>query len=896
MKKIILGFMVLSILFGVNSMVFADMVQSDEEIAGSSIVYADITESDGKTEELVRVQAYDYSLSKYYYTDLNDEMCLYYSVYDPALYNNNFTVSVKVMTYEGDTVVEYGYVTPEFKSDYTEYTYFCVAFPMPEVQQNGAYVLHTEIHYDDGMSYALESKQIYIGSYEIVDHITSLTHDQITPKTTQIGVHIYFGNFVQNPDEFSVSLLNSSGDVIGSSEQWYYYLNSSAMSESMTSLVFIIDIDEPIICSNNYDENVYEIRLNYNGSREVVGNTSFTIYCDQGIQVLSAKATGSGKYLLYTEGLSAGTYPTYAGEWDDEPNGVLTVNSDGSAELSIDSENINDISFYVDVEQNKCEYISFWAENPAELPPDVPRLGSVMPGFLKSGEASIENMKFSIFNKYIVNADDIQKVQLVSAGNIVAEGENLRFSTYSNNNYYIGNLNIDYFYAYYLVDFPSIRTEDIENDSLTLRVVLDDGEVSYDIPVLDDNEGDVKAEITLTNAVNADGGSLSVSPYTHANYMVGNGDIGFKISGTNKTDGSVILQKFNETECIYEDVTEIPLTELDRTEDNGYTYTGSFANEAESGGFYRIRFGSACSVMFRASDFKYYLNYYNKMYDLSKDLQGIWIYGFNIDFNEGEFTALFNDEQNGTVNIPIQVRNNYENRAYFVFDFSSVEAFDTVDLHLCYNGIDIDTMKINDCRETQKVIYSYTSYYNDKESIYMYGSNIDKMNLQLKLWKIEDYMGYGVLSEYPVKEVSLNIPSSDSTGYYLDISSIGVSEGLYVYAVFSDGKPVSYDSTLYIPDSGNSEKYAVLNKKQVSGADVVIDIENVSEEHIENAVLAVCAYDKNGELLDVTIQNINIAAHSSTGDIYADTAANAEQYKVFLWDGLRSMKPLMAEG
>ncbi len=58
-------------------------------------------------------------------------------------------------------------------------------------------------------------------------------------------------------------------------------------------------------------------------------------------------------------------------------------------------------------------------------------------------------------------------------------------------------------------------------------------------------------------------------------------------------------------------------------------------------------------------------------------------------------------------------------------------------------------------------------------------------------------------------------------------------------------------------------------------------------------LLITCAYDNNGTLLKATTKVVSINAKTSTGDISMGTVEGAEQYKVFLWDGLNTMKPLM---
>lgn len=643
--------------------------------------------------------------------------------------------------------------------------------------------------------------------------------------------------------------------------------------------------------------NFYKLNLKYTGDEELVGKTSDDVYCYDFIKLISSENMGNNKYLLYLDGVSEGTYLTYSSQYDDVTdqyievaNGSLSVDADGKAVLTLTEECDEDegVDVYIHIGEN-ARNLYFY---PDDFMPKKPSVGYTSPSFLKSGSTSLDNLNFSILNRYIMNVDEIEKVQLLSGESIVAEAENITYTGYRSR-YYFAQTDLEYYETSYCADFPVIDTTKL-NEKLTLKVTFTDGSTECEIPILGDDEGEVYGEVLLKNVASADGGDIEVNgEYYYADFLASLDNIEFEVAFTNKTEGKVVLQRFDEEEGVV-DVAELSLSDLSRSSGNGYTYTGKFSDKTKVGGFYHIKFGNSYSDTFTVKSSGSQLNCYNKRTSIYEDEAYVWMYGLKVDFKNDSFSAFYNNASGEKVIVPMTVENSYGTSAGVVFDFSGVPAFTSLDLHLCCNNAEIDTMKVIDRRRTV-TIESYIGEDDGVYSVCMYGNKMNEIkNLKLKFWKLEEYKGIDVFSKTPAKEVDLTIPASESTQYYFDLTSLDVDEGEYAYAIFEGDVPATDSGNVYIPNLKSNDVTAELTKKSVNGSKVTVNVKNTSENKIKNAVLIVCAYDNNGALTKMTTEKVSVDANSSSGDITLDTVSGAAEYKVFLWNGLNNMKPIAA--
>ena len=416
-----------------------------------------------------------------------------------------------------------------------------------------------------------------------------------------------------------------------------------------------------------------------------------------------------------------------------------------------------------------------------------------------------------------------------------------------------------------------------------MRIVTNAGIVVYDLPVLADDEGNEYGSVTSTSGVYYYDSDVSK--------ICRKDNIAFSITGTNKTSGKVILQKYDADNNSYTNESELDLSELTKKGDAIYTYTGSFSAAEE--GIYRLKFGSATTSRFRACDYDFYINTSNRK----------WLYTMNVNPETDTITAYYKDKSDNKVNIPLTIERYLKHTTnkdsyylYTQFDFPDMEPFSSIDLYICVNGTESpETMLVTDRRSGEaEVEGGFLSIDNKKTNLYVHGTGIDKADLILKIWDFKDYKGKNVCEKTPVKEIKLNIPASSSEYYYYDLSALGLAAGKYVYVLFKDGTPLGYSSyAFYIGPEAAEAVSVLLSKKTVSDGTVTVNIENISNKNISNAKLIVAAYNADGALIDVKSQSVNINAKATTGDINVSSVKDATSYKVFLWDDIKTMKPLM---
>lgn len=832
----------------------------------------------------VEIKLYDYGLSDMYYTTLNKTLSIYYrNIKRDASFDYDFTVNISITSDDGEKICEYNKIKPSFRSGDQDNAYFKIDLPEAvSVPRNGAYILHTEINFDNGEIKVLDDRHIYIGEYEISEDIYCSTHEYITPKTTEIGVSVFFGNYIQNPDDFTVLLKNEQGDAVAASKQGFY----RSFNKNSTNVMYIIPIGTPMEAGS------YNLSLVYNGERELAGTTNRDIECrDEPIIIMSTANEIDNKYCFKIENLSEGIYNTYC-DWSSEtPNGVLSVNSHGDAELILNEEFENNnyifIQFYIQLDDENRQSLYFDIDKDL-AEPTAPYISSVNPGYIPLNATNLKGFGFSVVNKYALEESDILSVKLLSDDTVIAEGTNIVFYNYSSETFN----SITYMKPYFQVDFDNIDNNLLNNKNVKLQVVSSAGSMSYDIPVLDDNESGASATISLTNVSNMYGENNTSSE--RSNYVVSTKGIAFEISGINKTEGEVFIQEYNENSSVYENKSSIRLSDMDKKFTNSYVYSGTFSDELINDKFYRIRYEDKYSPVFMAIDNDVCINTFSKKLDVGADIQQTWLYTLTAFDDNTELSAFYINGSNEIVNVPVSIERmtNNNRNIYATFDFSGISEFITMDLHLAVNGEESkDVLKMNDCRNRSEVTAIYPGYNNKKAVLYMYGYNIGKLEPTLRIWRIYNYNGYDLFLTQPIKSLNLDIDDSASS-YYVNLTDLNLSAGKYVYALYTNDNVIGYSQSFYIGEDADKQENIILSKKDLSEDKITLNIENLGESDIKNASLIVASYSNN-TLLNANIIPVNILSKSSSGDIIFDTVKNAEIYKIFLWDSLNNMEPLL---
>ena len=453
-----------------------------------------------------------------------------------------------------------------------------------------------------------------------------------------------------------------------------------------------------------------------------------------------------------------------------------------------------------------------------------------------------------------------------------------------------------------MIDFPNVDMTAVQDNSAYIKIITKSDVLTCDLAVLPDNECPKSYESYYN-------GYLQVktvngyAPYDNIEFYMDMSDG----NGTNYTDGEVQLVDLGSKEV----VASKQLSELERVDGALYTYSGSF-NNAEIGSRYELRYYNEqrdyingwspiiySSSKFYAADkptihtdvFEYGGGYLG-----SARLTGI-AQSINIDYDSDSITACLED---GT-EIPVTAeRANpelYQEKAAhgeygsFAFDFSQVPAFSQHILYVFVNGEEAGSFSVRDYRDKSAVTYSAVGVYDNQPVIRLRGVNLDKCNLSVKVWSIDEYNFNEVSAPEPVIETSMN-PDSDES-YNFPLNSLNLSDGRYVYQIYVNGAGVvNHDNFKFragsVPDS---DMQVVVIGKTVSGSEMSVELANMSADDITADVIA-AAYDESGALLDMHSESVTIQANSVLNDIVIPTIPGAAEYKVFVWDSIDSMIPL----
>ena len=615
------------------------------------------------------------------------------------------------------------------------------------------------------------------------------------------------------------------------------------------------------------------------------------------------------------ENIEPGTYETYD-DYSDQV-GTLNVESGGAAVWTTDDPDSHFGRFYLQTgtyEDGSPTLIQLYFDYEYEYA-DVPSVSQNESALvIRSGASSVKNCHYVIYTKTMPKSNDISSIKLLSGGNVMVEGENIRV-TYTNYDAYR-----DCWRTEALVDFPNIDMSKAVYGSAVLQIITTFGELTANCMIVPENEYAPMLQTYI---------SESSIWYDNENY-VSRDNIPFEIYDTNFTEGEVQLYELGEFTDSGQEVKFIaskPLSELKRTDGLLYSYTGSFTENLEPGKQYSISYYNKNLVdagenpgnvigrsEFTATDKPMIYSYYNSVDNynyVASDNQYIYAMAININYDTDKIAACYYDEGGNKVDIPLTAEKSesynefgevYEApyEARFTYDFSNVPAFDEMDVHILVNDEEIEVLSFRDSRGECVVQYAGISGNQDKESLYMEGYNLDKGDITLRIYDTGEYNYQTTIGE-KVRETAVKADNNEYGGYMLfPLDSLYLPEGRYYYELCHDGMPIISSST-----SGNylnglftigaaevdPDIPAAVTGSVVEGSEMKVDLLNMSSDEIKANVI-VGAYDENDVLIDLSSEvPVTIAPNGELKDVSVPTAADAARYKVFVWDSLKDMRP-----
>jgi hypothetical protein len=253
------------------------------------------------------------------------------------------------------------------------------------------------------------------------------------------------------------------------------------------------------------------------------------------------------------------------------------------------------------------------------------------------------------------------------------------------------------------------------------------------------------------------------------------------------------------------------------------------------------------------------------------------------------FGAYYINSYGQKINIPIT----YDYGKDYVditFDFTNIRNFGYMCVYITCNGEDAGSVMAYDKRDGSYNVEIYPETENGEWTLYAYGYGLDNIDSPvMNICKVEKIDNIQALTS-PIKTKAISF----SYGYSeISIEEFNLEPGIYYAYITSGGRMVSAVSPFMTTDKTtevNNMPVKITNANVEYGYGNIIAI-NTDTKAYNNAVVILAAYDENGEIIDIKMENVQIKPESLFR-AYPEISEGAYEYKFFIFENNTSIKPL----
>lgn len=853
-----------------------------------------IKDNKGNWYEPFIFEARGYSLNQKLYNNRSGIANLSFSLSmnDHYMYPWLKNIDAKFVSDDGNTSFEVKGLKPGYVQE--NYTYVYITFP--DDITDGKYFIYPTFNMCDGSSIELMETELYIGNYIGVNSFY-LDNSQVGVYTETLDI-IIRTSFKSEDDEFEVVIKDNNGNIV--TRETNYKIES--MSTDSVDMHYLVDVKEKL------EPKRYTAEYIYKGNRNIhtTSSTSLSFTVQNNITVNNTARVSSTEYICYIDGLEPGQYKVYKEDQTTSPYkkgefmSNMTVSSDGKAVMKIDEAmGSYSTNVYINPANDEAtEYKTYMYipqynnRNNAALP----SVSSVTPSFVSPDANHIENMRIMLNYEYFINRHNVEYIQLVHNGKVIADGRNIMINNSNIQWQYNGYKQVSTQRMTFVADFDIDKdTVLTPGDTITVRISAEGNVSEKTIPVLD-GTASTKASVSVNNAVSGYSAMVYDGEYDYpemceyASYR----DLYFSVNNTNATSGEAVLYRYNTDTCSFEEKMRIDISDITPVKSYGYANNYPIAiRNVEPGCIYYLQFANSMSPYVYASEKPLIEVPYSGYLDVVEDELYYWMEYSGIDAKTAVIKAYFDGGDGNRVELPTEVWPDNSNGISIDMSFQNVPAFWSGYIILECNGRDISKIPAFDIRNKDVHVNTNASADGAGQYFNVNGDNALKLGKDATLYicekdsfRLKDLIGKTVV-EYP-------LDFSESSYANLDMALTGLEPGEYIAYTGIDGYSIG-SSNAFIYSGHNTATEAVpmsLRTFDVSGDKASVSLTNRSDENYDEIKVLVAAYDKEGKLLDISEKDTYMKKYYNR-TFSIDTVAGAADYKVFVVDRYSSMRPLL---